>query len=312
MDFPSDDALRFIVTRYSALRAAHGEAIGDPELLTPTGEHFPDAFEGDHASVRRLVDRMIAYAPLSEDLPYEVGVREPDPRAAAGGGGCSSGACGGGGTEEALGTVVEEPDRYVVALARRECHHPMLLAASLARAVGSLVLYEAGEAQDPDFPATSEIAATMSGFGVLLLGGAAHYAKGCGGLTLHRVTALSVGELAVGLALFVRVHGAKPGVARAQLETTQREAFDAALQWVDSNEALVKRLRVSPDDLADGLFTFEAARGKVSRLFSRKKDDDLAPPDPRSFAPKASTRSEEERRRIAETKALVEEALREG
>ena len=312
MDLPSDEALRFILTRYAALRAAHGEAFGDPDLLTPTGAHFPDAFEGDHASVRRLVDRMIGYAPLSDELPYEVGVREPDPRAASGG--CGSGACGGGGgAEEALGTVAEQGDRYVIALARRECHHPILLAAALARATGSLILHEAGEPKDPAFPATSEIAATMGGFGLLLIGGAAHYAKGCGGLTLHRVTALSVGQLAVALALFLRLHGVKPSVARAHLETTQREAFDVALQWVDSNEALVRRLRTSPGDLADGLFTFQAARGAVSRFFSRAKDDDeLAPPDAASFTPKRTPRTEEERRRIAEAKALVEEALREG
>jgi hypothetical protein len=51
MDLPNDDALRFIVSTYARLRAAHGESIGDPTLLQPTAEFFPDEFRSDAPSV---------------------------------------------------------------------------------------------------------------------------------------------------------------------------------------------------------------------------------------------------------------------
>ncbi len=56
-------------------------------------------------------------------------------------------------------------------------------------------------------------------------------------------TQLGVAATAVSLALFLRVHDVKPGAARRHLETTQREAFDEALRWVDSNVKIVSALR---------------------------------------------------------------------
>jgi len=55
----------------------------------------------------------------------------------------------------------------------------------------------------------------------------------------------------------------------------------------------------------------EEKKGMLSRLFSRKRDDD--PPEAMPLAPRpAKERSEEELRRLAETKALVEEALQDS
>ena len=45
MDLPSEDSLRWLVARYASLLAAHGEGIGTPHLVQPTGDDFPDAFE---------------------------------------------------------------------------------------------------------------------------------------------------------------------------------------------------------------------------------------------------------------------------
>jgi hypothetical protein len=304
MDLPPEDTLRALVARYAGLRARHGDAIGDPELLEPSSRHFPDDFAGDAESVAQLLRRMIAYAPLADDLPIAIAFGG----GAQAAGGCGTGACGGEPSDHvALGGVVELEDGYRVDVARPELANPVLLAASLARSVGGLVLAEAEEeVVAKEHGAMSEVAAVATGFGLLVIGGAALYAKGCGGLRMHRVTHLDVSELAVLVALFARVHGAKPGAVRAHLETTPKEAFDEALRWVDSNESIVARLRDAPESLQAGLFSFEPVRGALGRFFSRKNE-----PPPPSAPRAASTKSEAELRRIAETKALVDEALRE-
>ena len=311
MDLPREDSIRFLVARYAQLRAAHRDAIGEPDLLEPSGRHFPDEFVGDGESVGRLVRRMISYAPLADDLPVDVVVTRPEMKQT--GGGCGSGACGPGGEGgggSSHGRVVELEDRYRVELSQNEISHPVLLAAALARSIGGLVLAEAGEEDDGDEAGPmSEIAATATGFGLLLMGGSALYAKGCGGLRMHRVTHLSVEELAVALAVFVKLHAKKPSQARAHLETTQREAFDEAMRWADSNEAIIARLRDVPESLEGGIFDIEPTRGLFGRFFQKRKPEDA----PSDLAPPASarrTRSPAEERRIAETKALVEEALR--
>src|SRR5690606_11713390 len=113
-------------------------------------------------------------------------------------------------------------------------------------------------------------------------------------------------------ALFVRVTDAKASRVRRHLAITQREAFDGALSWVDDQPKLVKALAEHPETLEDGVFVLEEKRGLLGKLLGRKRsDDDELVPIPAS-APKQSTLTEEERRRIAETKALVEEALQDS
>jgi len=68
-----------------------------------------------------------------------------------------------------------------------------------------------------------------------------------------------------------------------------------------------RALTKDPSSLADGIFSIEEKKGLLSRLLSRKRDDDM--PDALPISVKPKERSEEERRRLAETKALVEEAL---
>lgn len=304
MELPSEESIRWIVRRYAELRAAHGDVIGDPELVEPTGRHFPDAFAPDPPSIGRLLRRTMSYAPLAEDLHVELAFLEPEEESAKS---CGSGACGGGGKITAHDGVVELDEGYRVEVKVTDVAHPVVLTTSLARSVGALVLGEAGEDRGSDGGATAEIAATVCGLGVLLLNGAAVYTKACGGLKMHRATHLAIEDIAVALALFLRVHGKKPSAARAHLETTQREAFDLALSWADSNEKLLATLRDRPDDLTDGVFAIEPVRGLFGRLFSRKRDDvpDLAP-----VSSRRTERTEAEARRLAEARALVEEALR--
>ena len=211
MENLSEDAIRAIVSQYAHLRAAYGEDIGAPELLQPSGEHFPDAFTKDGESVARLLTRMIGYAPIADDLPVALRFLEPADEAGADAGGksCGSGACGtgGGGAGGPRDNVVELDDGYIVEVATTDVGHGVLLTTNLARSVGAMVLMEAGEEFDPrELGVLSELAAVATGFGLLLLNGAYVYGKSCGGVRVHQATRLGLEELAVAVALFVREH----------------------------------------------------------------------------------------------------------
>src|SRR5581483_6891248 len=97
--------------------------------------------------------------------------------------------------------------------------------------------------------------------------------------------------LATMLALFCAVRGIKPGKASAHLSPTPKEAFEEAWRTIDSNRALVKKLRASPELLADGVFELEAPKGIFSRLFAREEKEP-------EIQIKRAVRSEEEQRRI--------------
>ncbi len=309
----SDDALRSIVAHLAHLRAEYGEVLADPDLVEPNGEYFPDAFALEPPAIDRLMRRMMSYAPLADDLEVQLAFVEPED--GGGGGGCGSGACGPGdkasGKQAMKGGAIETPDGYAVVIATGDVGEPKLLTASLARSMGRLVLFEADEEVDPRVEgALSELTAVACGLGIILLNGAALYKKGCGGVKRHQGTFLGVEELALANALFVRVTDRKPGSVRRHLDVTQREAFDLALDWVDGQPKLVKSLTNAPESLADGIFSLEEKKGFLSRILATKKPDDelAAPSTPRP----AKERSEEERRRLAETRALVEEALQDS
>lgn len=303
----SEDQIRGIVAHLAHLRAAHGDAFAAPELVEPNGDYFPDEFTLDPEGVERLLRRMLGYAPLSDELEIGLGFIQPDGEVS--GGGCGSGACGTGGLKEiARGGAVETEDGYAALVHVQDVGDPTILTTALARAAGRIVLFEADEEVDArDEGALAELTALAAGFGLLLLNGACVYKKGCGGMKRHQATFLDIEELALGLALFVRATDKKPGVVRRHLEVTQKEAFDAALAWVDGQPSLVRSLAERPETLADGVFSFEEKKGLFSRLFSRKNSDD----ELGAITVRPRERSAEELRRIAEAKALVDEALSE-
>ena len=304
----SEDQIRGIVAHLAHLRAAYGEAFAEPDLVEPNGDYFPDEFTLDPQGVDRLLRRMLGYAPLSEDLEIGLGFIQPDGEIS--GGGCGTGACGTGGLKEiARGGAVETEDGYAALVHVQDVGDPAILTTALARAAGRIVMFEADEEIDPrDEGPLSELTALASGLGLLLLNGACVYKKGCGGMKRHQATFLDLEEIALGLALFVRVTGKKPGIVRRHLQVTQKEAFDAALSWVDGQPTLVQALTDRPETLEDGVFAFEEKKGLFSRLFARKGDDDLAAP----VSVRPRERSPEELRRLAEAKALVDEALSES
>ena len=304
------DAIRAIVGHLAHLRSEYGEVLAEPDLIEPNGDYFPDEFTRDAEGVDAVLRRMLTYAPLSDELDIALGFVEPEDAKA--GGGCGSGACAPGEGEKlvARGNAVETEDGYGVILNVADAGDPTMMTTSLARSIGRLVLFEADEDVDPrEEAALSELTAVACGFGVILLEGSSVYKKGCGGMRQHRATHLSVEELALALALFVRVTETKARVAKRHLSTTQKEAFDAALDWVDAQPKLVARLRDEPDTLADGVFELEAPKGLLARLLSSKPKDDADDTIAIRAKERASLRTEEEKRRIAEARKLVEEAL---
>lgn len=306
----SEEARRTIVSHIAHMRAEYGEVIGDADLVEPTGEYFPDEFALEPSAIDALLRRVMSYAPLSSDLDVELAFVEPQDGESAGGG-CGTGACGTGGVKEvARGGAVETPDGYAVLVVTSDVGEPKLLTTTLARSVGRLVLFEADEEVDPRLEGPlSELTAIACGLGTLLLNGSCVYKKACSSMKRHKGTFLEVEEIAFALALFVRAWGKKPGSVRRHLEITQREAFDMALAFVDGQPKLVQALTDDPESLTDGLFELEEKKGFLSKLFSGRKADD-APPA--SIPVRVKERSEEERRRIAEMKALVDEALQDS
>jgi hypothetical protein len=297
MVLPSEDVLREIVSRYARVLAAHGEAFEGAELVTPTGEHFPDHFARDGKSLGRLLARVVSYTPLGEDVPLELVLVED------GGddGHCTSG-CARPGAR--IDGVERAGDGYRVPLPVTELANPTRLVCALARGVSAAVLAETGEDVEPaDVGAWSEVVAVAAGFGVVMLEGSYVYAKSCGGPSIHQGTALSTGELAVLLALFGEVSGTPARVARKHLGATQATAFDEACAFVRRNEELVRKLREAPELLEGGAFSFETKRGLLARLFSREEAEEAAKPPP------ARARDAEEERRLREARALVEEEL---
>ncbi|AKU99003.1 hypothetical protein AKJ09_05667 [Labilithrix luteola] len=307
----SRDSLQSLVAHLAHLRAEYGDALSDPDLVEPNGTYFPDDFAVDPAGIARLLERMATYAPLSSELDLEIAF--VDAEGEEGGGGCGSGSCSpGAGAKLTVNNpgAVETETGYALVLNVAEVSEPTLLTSALARGLGRVVLFEAGEDVDPrDEGALAELTAVASGLGVLLLNGACVYKKGCGGMRRHQGTFLGIEELALAVALFVRVADKKPGSVRRHLPVTQREAFDEALAWVDGQPKLVQTLASNPERLTDGIFEPEGKKGLLSKLFGRSKDDDAMP---EQVTVRIKPRSEEELRRRAEAKALVEEALQES
>jgi hypothetical protein len=298
MPLPSEAVIRNLVARYARILAAHGEAFDGAELVTPTGEHFPDHFARDQKSVERLLARVASYTPLGEDVPLDFVVVESDE---PDDGHCTTG-CSKPGSR--IDGVQREGDGYRVALPVTELGNPVRLVCALARGVACAVLAEAEESVDPsEIGLESEIVAIASGFGVVLLEGSHVYTKSCGGPAIHRGTTLATEEIATLLAFFCAKDEISPRAAKKHLGATQAEAFDEAWAFVQANDAIVRKLREAPELLEGGAFTFENKRGGLlSRLFSSRDEKVTAPVSKR-------TRDPEEERRLAEARALVEEEL---
>ena len=278
MDLPREQSLRWIVSSYAGLHARHGEGIGTPDLVQPTGEYFPDDFTPTPEGIARLVARTLEYAPVKSGL--DVALRFVSDEGAEDGScgtgkSCGSGACGpsesASKANKVEDRVLETATGYLLELPVASVGHPVALTTTIARAVGGIVLAEAGEEATPaEQGGMSELAAVACGFGVLMVSGAHVYGKSCGGARVSRHTHLALEEIAVALALFAAHHDIKASVVKEHLETTQREAFAEACDWVESNPTIVTQLRTRPEVLEAGMFRCEETKGFFGKLFARR------------------------------------------
>ena len=242
MRVPSHEALRFLTAKLSHLLAAHGEVFDEPQLVLPTPKFFPDAITLSPEGVRTLLERMVTYTPLSEDVALGIALVEQGSAEAKS---CSSGACGGGADSPLLDPAMLAADGeyaggYVLPLDTALARHPVRLTTSLARSLGGATLFEAGEKMRHDeFGVMAEITAQLCGFGVLLTSGANIFAKGCSGVKRLQGTELSLEEHAYLLAVCSHLFGFDTDHVRKHFEPSQNEAWDWATGFVGGGKVVV-------------------------------------------------------------------------
>lgn len=268
----SDAAVRTLVERYAETVDALDVPAGEPLLVLPNAEFFPDTFTGDRASVERLAARMQGYAGL-ESVNVEVTVQgELMPAGdACGSGGCGSGACATPAVEISGPRLRKGDDGWHLSVPASELGSPIVLTARLATSFGAIALVERhpdGNALVRD-AAEAELAAVALGFGVLLLEASYIYQKGCGGAHVTNATELGCRELALLFALAVAREKQSLRAALGELGTTQRAFVKDAAALVAESPGVVKALRDSPTRVASGDFKLRDGRSLFARLFSR-------------------------------------------
>lgn len=275
MENLDDDAVRALAKRYATIVDELEIEVGEPLLVLPNAEFFPDKFTGDEASLGRLAARIQGYAAL-EDVHVDTRLQGDAPAKVEGGscgtGGCGSGACATGPEADvAQPRIVRTAGGYVVNVPATELGHSIVLTARLATAFGAVALAERREADDPGDPGDAELAATALGFGVLLLEASYLYSKSCGGPSVQCATSVGLDELSVLFALSVARENHSLRDALAELGTTQRALVKSAWTVVDESPSLVELLRKSPLRAARGEFRLRDGRSLLSRLFKRDR-----------------------------------------
>jgi hypothetical protein len=319
MDLPAEPQLRWILRHTATLLELGAEPVRG--LVLPSGEFFPDRFDGSPASVAALMTRVQGHAGLSD---LEVELRIVTPEGAAQTVSCSSGACGGRGTIDVkLDRVARRDDgRYVVAIGEGEIKSPVVLTTSMVRAVACMFMIEAdayhGTLAEDREPLT-DLAGVLLGFGVLLANGSHIYMKGCGGVQVHSATRLPVDEITVALGLFCRLFDVPERTVKSHLDLTPAEHFDEGYAWASSNASVVRLLRKSPDAARAGEYALSPSRSWLARVLgvgARKRpataDEELADLE-RAMRSSGATRKQApdaaKAKKLAELRALVDESL---
>jgi hypothetical protein len=345
MELPNLAQRAELVRRYAHLLAFFGRELGQRPLVLHDGAFFPDVFENDQPSLERLVRRLQVHAGMS-DIPIQVQLLDADGNTTSGcgsgagvsGAGCGSGACGpkpsAAKDGESMTRLVETEHSWLLNVQEGELRHAVALTTTLARALAQIFLVETSDSSapvEPPLEASVDLTTVALGLGLLSLEGSYIYGKGCGGPSVTRVTALSVGEMATACALFIAVGGHSGSRALAKLSTTQKALLGEANEWVASNADVVRRLKSAPGLLATRAPDLKETRSWLARLFDRSAREpsleealagnlgetellELArSAGPRrqgatgeASAPRRASRSAED----DELKALVDEALR--
>jgi hypothetical protein len=324
MDLPADLQLRWLLRRTAKLLELGAEPVSG--LILPTGEFFPDKFDGSPGGFAALMARIQRHAGLG-DLLVELSLVTPEGDAQTVS--CASGACGSGGKiDTRLDRVARRDDgTYAVAIGVAEAKNPTVLTTTLVRAVATMFMIESG-AYEGVIPADREpltdLAAVLLGFGVIVANGSYIYMKGCSGVQVHSATRMPVDEVTVALALFCKLHKIEGRAASRYLELTPREHLDEGLVWASSNIALVQMLREAPEAIEADKYAIATARSWLARVLGglggKKKsapssDDDLDALE-RAFAgapalpaAKRAPTDAAKARKLAELRALVDESL---
>lgn len=269
MDLPDDRTLRELVQRYASIIERFGADIGQRPMVLPNGRFFPDVFNGDLPSVKRLLRRMQQHAGMA-DIPLELGVVDPE----ADGEACGTGACGSCAApnvspQVSAARLVDLGDGWRVNIAPSEVRNPVVLTAALARALGHVFLLEETSPERPieePLEVSVELTTVALGLGTLLLSGSYLYQKSCGGPNVACLTALGVGELSVAFALFAKHGGHALRRARAELDATQRDQLSEAETWLLSNPSVSRLLAHDPLRLVLGDFELSAPKSWMARL----------------------------------------------
>ncbi len=324
MDLPAELQLRWLLRRTAKLLELGAEPVNG--LILPTGEFFPDKFDGSPGSFASLMGRIQRHAGLA-DVPVELMLITPEGETQTVS--CASGACGSGGKiDTRLDRVIRRDDgSYAVAIGVAEAKNPTVLTTTLVRSVATMFMIECG-AYEGEIPADREpltdLAAVLLGFGVIVANGSYIYMKGCSGVSVHSATRMPVDEVTVALALFCKLHKIEGRSAARYLELTPREHLDEALVWASSNLALVEMLREAPDTVEADKYAIAPARSWLARVLGglggKKKstaasEDDLDALE-RAFAGgpavpalKRAPVDAAKARKLAELRALVDESL---
>lgn len=330
MDLPTESNMRWLVRRYASLLARDGRTESARKLVLPSGDFFPDQFDGDLGSVNLLFWRLQEHASLTDiDVELRI-VDDRDESMAAGGcstGSCSTSSCGpSGGKAHSLAPIAQLHDgAYRVDVRLSDARSPVTLTASLATTLAHLFVLETGGFDgwpEAEWMPTCETAAVMLGFGVLLANASYQYSKGCHGAHVDQATALPVEEITLALALFVAVHDHQGNRFVSHLDPTQRDAYAESKDWVASNAKLVKRVQRDPGAVAaDDHLSFEDSRSWLARVFGfglKKKrsqvdllDDDNLTAIEASMSSHRLTASKPKDARHLEIAALVDESLAE-
>jgi hypothetical protein len=272
-----DTTLQRLAETFAEL--VHGLRIpaGDPLLVLPNEEYFPDRFTHDRASVERLAARMQGYAGL-EDVAIELELAGELPELGAAGcgtGGCGTGACAtpaSAAAESALPRIEHAAGRWLLRVPATELKDSIVLTSRLATSLGAVALAErhpegAERALEPAF---AELSAVALGFGVLLLEASYMYKKSCGGPSVGRGTVLDCRELSLAFALSVAREKHALGAALAELGTTQRALVKEAAALVAESPTLVRLLRDDPARAARGDFRLRDRGPFWSRWLGRR------------------------------------------
>ena len=324
MDLPAELQLRWLLRRTAKLLDLGAEPVSG--LILPTGDFFPDKFDGSAGSFAALMGRIQRHAGLG-DLPVELALITPEGDAQTVS--CASGACGTGGKiDTRLDRVSRRDDgTYVVAIGISEARNPTVLTTTLVRAVATMFMTESGAYEGlipADREPATDLAAVLLGFGVIVANGSYIYMKGCSGVSVHSATRMPVDEVTVALALFCKLHKIEGRTAARYLELTPREHLDEALVWASSNQTLVEMLREAPEAIEADKYAIAPARSWLARVLGglggKKKsepssDDDLDALE-RAFAGGAAVPALKrppadaaKARKLAELRALVDESL---